>query len=843
PTGIAELRTLADGFARAVRARQDAEESLAVTLRSIGDAVIATDVHGRVSFMNPTAEALTGWPAAEARGRPLEEVFVILNEESRRTVESPVARVLREGRVVGLANHTLLVARDGTERPIDDSAAPIRDASDAITGVVLVFHDISDRRAAESRQAETEARFRVLADAAPVMMWMSGIDAKRVFFNRGWLDYTGRTPEQELGDGWLVGVLPDDLARTVEAYRRAFDAREPFRMEYRLRRADGAHRWILDQGVPLVAPDGGFTGYVGACIDIHDRRVSEDERARLLDEATEARDEAQRSAELIRRLQRVTDAALAQLPFDDLLHELLVRVRDIVRTDTAAVLLLEPGGQWLVARAAAGLEDEVTQLVRIPIGAGFAGRIAAEARPVVIDDIDHANLINPILKQKGIRSLLGVPLMVEGRVIGVLHVGALTARRFTAADAELLQLVADRVALAIEHTRVHEAERRARAEAEAANRAKDDFLATLSHELRTPLNAILGWARMLREGKLDPPQTARALEVIERNALAQTQLISDLLDVSRIITGRVRLDVQSVDLPAVVDAAVDAVRPAAEAKDITVQVDLEPGLGTVQGDPARLQQVLWNLVSNGVKFTGRGGVVTVHGARRGSMVELVVRDTGVGIRPEVLPHVFDRFLQADSTTTRTHGGLGLGLAIVRHLVELHGGTVHAASDGEGQGATFTVRLPLKPVVAAPSAGLRRASTHVAPPALDTAPSLAGLRVLVVDDEPDARDLVASILERAGAAVAQAASAGEAVEAAESVAPDVLISDIGMPETDGYALIRTLRERGVGVPALALTAYARYEDRQRALGAGFQAYVAKPVDPGHLLRVVAGLAGR
>jgi PAS domain S-box-containing protein len=840
-TGVTEIRTLGEGLARASQARLRAEESLAVTLRSIGDGVIATDVEGRVTFMNATAETLTGWKAAEAQGRPLEEVFVILNEQTRGAVESPVARVLREGRVVGLANHTLLIARDGGEWPIEDSGAPMRDGAGTTTGVVLVFHDITERRAAEAREAESEGRFRLLADVVPVMIRVSGIDAKSHFFNNGWLAFTGRTVEEELGDGWTAGVHADDLARWLEVSMAAFDARQPFGTEYRLRRTDGQYRWVLDQGVPMVAPDGSFTGYIAAVIDIHDRRLAEEERSRRLVQVTEARDEAERGAELIRRLQRVTDAALAQLPFDDLLRELLLRVRDIVGTDTAAVLLLEPGGRWLAARAAVGLEEEVERGVRIPVGGGFAGRIAAESRPVIVDDVDHAQILNPILRQKGVRSLLGVPLAVEGRVIGVLHVGTLKPRRFTAADAELLQLVADRVALAIEHTRIHDAERRARSEAEAANRAKDDFLATLSHELRTPLNAILGWSRMLREGRLQPGQTTRALEVIERNALAQSQLISDLLDVSRIITGRVRLEMLSVDLPAVVEAAVDAIRPAAEAKGIRLDVEIEPDLGTVQGDPARLQQVLWNLVSNAVKFTPREGVIRVRAARRGSQVELGVSDTGVGIAPEALPYVFDRFHQADSTTTRLHGGLGLGLAIVRHLVELHGGTVHATSEGEGRGASFTVRIPFRGAVAKP-AGVAAAAVGPAR-AAGPPPSLAGLRVLVVDDEPDARELLAAILDRAGAEVRVAASADEALTALEPAPADVIVSDIGMPDTDGYAMIRAIRTRQIATPALALTAYARYEDRQQALGAGFQAFVAKPVDPRELVRLVAALAGQ
>jgi PAS domain S-box-containing protein len=841
PMPVTEMRGLARALREAGEARRRAEESLRVTLASIGDGVIATDVTGHVTFMNAAAETLTGWTAAEALDRPLDEVFVIVNEETRRPVESPVAKVLRENRVVGLANHTVMIPRGGGARPIDDSGAPIRDAAGHVIGVVLVFHDISDRRHAEALRQESERRFRLMADGAPVMIWLAGADGARTFFNSQWLRFTGRTLGDARGEGWADGVHPDDAGRVIEVYRAAVRARRPFALEYRLRRHDGVYRWAVDHGVALVDPDGTFTGYVGAALEIHDRRVVEEERSRRLREATEAREEAERSADLVRRLQGVTDAALARLPLDDLLAELLIRVREVVFADTAAVLLLDETGRTLVTRAAAGLEEGVARGVRIPVGAGFAGRIAADRRPVIIGDVDHAEILNPLLREKGVRSLLGVPLTTGGRVIGVLHVGTRRPRAFGSRDAELLQLVADRVALAIEHTLLYEAERRARAEAEAASRAKDDFLATLSHELRTPLTAILGWARILRRGDVPAAQAAHAVDVIERNAVAQSRLIEDLLDVSRIITGRVRLDVQPVRLVPVVDAALDGIRPAAEAKSITLAFEPPPAPDLVMADAARLQQVVWNLVSNAVKFTPHGGRVEIGLERTASHQEIRVEDTGVGIRPEVLPFVFDRFRQADSTSTRVHGGLGLGLAIVRHLVELHGGSVTADSAGEGRGARFIVRIPIGAVAVSRPAGERppEAARH-------GATTLRGLRVLVVDDEPDARELVSIVLRGAGAEVLHAATATEALTLIERDRPDVLISDIAMPGRDGYDLIREVRRSGderAGLPALALTAYARHEDRERALAAGYHRYAAKPVDPEALTREVARLAGR
>ena len=391
-------------------------------------------------------------------------------------------------------------------------------------------------------------------------------------------------------------------------------------------------------------------------------------------------------------------------------------------------------------------------------------------------------------------------------------------------------------------------EQEARLQSEEANRIKDDFLATLSHELRTPLNAILGWAQMLQTHNLSESDAEKALATIERNARSQSQLIEDLLDVSRIITGKLRLDVRAVDLTGVVTAAVDAVRPAAEAKSIRLQTLLDPQAGPISGDPDRLQQVVWNLLSNAVKFTPKGGRIQVRLERINSHVEIIISDTGKGIEPEFLPNVFDRFRQSDGSITRRHGGLGLGLAIVRQLVELHGGIVSVESAGEGQGSTFTVNLPLLPI----RAEARRNEERVHPAArssalVDCPPELAGLSVLLVDDEADSRELLNLVLGSCGAEVTLASSAAEAFRLIQHERFDVLISDIGMPEEDGFSLIIKIRElsieKGGSLPAVALTAYARAEDRIQALRSGFQMHIAKPVEPSELVVVVANLAGR
>ena len=411
----------------------------------------------------------------------------------------------------------------------------------------------------------------------------------------------------------------------------------------------------------------------------------------------------------------------------------------------------------------------------------------------------------------------------------------------TCTDIHAMRLLID------EREHVLQSEQAARVESERASRMKDEFLATLSHEIRTPLNAILGWATVLRSGRSHVDNVAQGLEVIERNARLQAQMIEDLLDMSRIISGKLRLDVQRIDLADVIRTAAETVEPAAAAKDIRLQLVLDPLAGPVSGDPNRLQQVFWNLLSNAIKFTRRGGRVQVLLERINSHLEVSVIDSGEGIDPAFLPHIFDRFRQADASTTRRHGGLGLGLAIVKQLVELHGGTIRAKSPGKAMGATFIIALPLTVVhpEAEPMPSRRHPTAEPIALALDSWPQIAGLRVLVVDDEPDARALLRRLFEERDAVVSTASSVAEALAAVQAQRPDVIISDIGMPGEDGHELIRRVRalppEHGGRTPAIALTAYARAEDRVRAVAAGFQHHLSKPVEPVELIVVAASLA--
>jgi signal transduction histidine kinase/response regulator RpfG family c-di-GMP phosphodiesterase len=510
-------------------------------------------------------------------------------------------------------------------------------------------------------------------------------------------------------------------------------------------------------------------------------------------------------------------------------------------------------------------------------------QLLAQGRPLRLSDAaETLEAKHLALPNVSMQSFLGAPILSPTHAYGWLYLtNKLDAEEFSEADERLAVTLATQVAASYENARLYtEAQRHAeelqqevaeriqaeeerarllireqsaRTEAERANRTKDEFLATLSHELRTPLTAILGWTHLIRGGNLDAAMMGRALETIERNARSQSQLIDDLLDVSRIITGKLALEFHPVELSSIIEATIDTLRPMAEAKSIRVEPLFTGSHCLVAGDAARLQQVVWNLLSNAVKFTPQGGHVEVGLRCDEKYVELEVKDTGQGISEEFLPYIFDRFRQADGTTTRKHGGLGLGLAIVRHLVELHGGTIRAQSDGVGQGSTFTLSLPLASISHTTGNGGKVEPEKAADDAEEVTTLLAhstmleNLRILVVDDEEDTRELIQEVLVRQGAEVRAGGSAAEALQIFAEWRPDLLVSDIGMPEQDGYELIRQVRkldaEHQEQIPAVALTAYAGAEDQRRALAAGFQTHLAKPVEPAALIERIAHLAGR
>jgi signal transduction histidine kinase/CheY-like chemotaxis protein len=476
-------------------------------------------------------------------------------------------------------------------------------------------------------------------------------------------------------------------------------------------------------------------------------------------------------------------------------------------------------------------------------------------QPELVEDIEPGALESvaqnaehlALLQQLDLGSWLVVPLSVQGGRLGALVLmNGRSRRRYTEQDLVLATELARRAAVAIDNARLYELSQQERSRVEAATRIKDEFVAIVSHELRTPLNAILGWIHLMRSGSLDEATRTHAFEVIERNAEAEGRLVADLLDTTHILTGRMRINPSQVDLSDVIDRVVQGLRPATDAKRLRVEVHIEKDTAVLRGDGERLQQVVWNLVANAVKFTPKDGLVRLQLRRIDSDLELTVTDDGAGIEARFLPHVFESFRQSDGSMSRPHSGLGIGLSIAKHIVELHGGDIEARSDGPGRGSTFVVRLPISPLVST-TLGVSRVPATRTPSPADPIPSAtAGLKVLVVDDEPDARELVAYVLESSGMEVRTAGSSAEAMKVLEDYTPHVLLSDVGMPEEDGYSLIRNIRtmadESKKRVPAIALTAFARSEDRTRALLAGFNVHMAKPVEPSALVKAVIELAG-
>jgi PAS domain S-box-containing protein len=638
---------------------------------------------------------------------------------------------------------------------------------------------------------ESDARFRLMADAAPVLIWTCGADARCSWFNTPWLRFVGRTIEQDLGDGWTESVHPDDLERCLDIYRKSFAAREPFTVEHRLRRHDGEYRWVLNSGTPFYTPGGEFDGYIGSCIDITDSRRAVEAQAYLA-AIVGSSDDAIISKNLDGIIQSVNSAAERLFGY------------------TAAELIGQ-NVRILIPPERQAEEDQI--LARIRRGERIdhfeTERIAKDGRRL------HISLtVSPVLDE-------------AGATIGV---------------SKIARDITERQAAVAERDRLLDAERVARADAERASRVKDDFVAMVSHELRTPLNAILSWTQLMMRARHDPAILERGLNVVARNTRVQAQLISDLLDISRIVAGKLQLDFQTLDIEAIVRDSVETVRHDAESKGIDVRTTLD-ATAPVSGDPARVQQVIWNLLANAIKFTPQGGRIAVTLRGTNGEVEISVADNGAGIRPDFLPFVFDRFHQADRSITRRFGGLGLGLAIVKHLVELHGGTVRAESSGEGQGSTFTVALPSSGMSVEP--GSRHSATIAVKDPWDTV-TLDAIRILVVEDEPDTRDFLKRLLEGHGAEVVVAGSVAEALSLFKIERPDMLISDIGLPQIDGYDLVQQIRagdaEAARGIPAIALTAYARGEDRMRALRAGYQVHIAKPVEPAELLAAIASFVG-
>lgn len=588
------------------------------------------------------------------------------------------------------------------------------------------------------------------------------------------------------------------------------------------------------------------------------------ERQRVEQSLRAVKEELEIQIKDLRRLHEMSSSLTSTLDMDSVLHEVLRAAMAVQAADQGLLLLADDRGDRLNVAIQFGFDDDfLKKIEQIPMEASACGTAFQKRQRIVIEDVEvdlrTADYRDAAIKA-GFRACHSTPLITRGgNIVGVLSVYFKYPRVPSDRETRLLDLYARMAADIIENAALHQRvqdelthrehllsrEQIARAEAESANRMKDEFLATVSHELRTPLNAIIGWAHMLRSGRLDNPTVLRAAETIERNAKSQAQLVEDILDVSRVITGQLRLNTAAVDLSEVINASIDSVQLAAESKDIQLEVTLAPSARHTIGDAGRLQQVVWNLLSNAIKFTPNGGCVEVRLERAGSNVKISVSDSGQGIEGEFLPLIFDRFSQADGTTTRRHGGLGLGLAIVRHLVELHGGTVNADSEGQGKGSTFTVLLPLAMAPPRTSSQKRVQSRSLKEEAQpQELPKLTNVNVLLIDDDPDSLHVLSVMVCECGATVEAVRSAAEALELLDWYKPTVIVSDIAMPEEDGYSLIAKVRSKdaqnGTLTPAVALTSYVRVEDRARALAAGFNMFVPKPVQPQELLTAIANL---
>jgi PAS domain S-box-containing protein len=784
---------------------------------------------GKLLSMNPAYARMHGYEVEELAGRPIADLYA---PEARASLAEHLRVTVEQGHSAFKSTH---LRRDGTAFPVAVESAAIKDEEGRLLYLAAHVQDITERERVEEELRRSEENYRGLLENANDIIYSHDLSGKYLAINRAGSEITGYTREEILGGLNIAQVVAPEHLEVAKAMT-ALKLEDPSPTVYAVDiiTRDG-RRLTLEVSTRISYRDGVPVAVEGIARDVTERKRAE-EAQKFLAEAG--------------------GRIASSLDYETTLAS-VARMAVPVLADWCSVDVLEEDGT-LKRLAVAHVDPKKVEWAyelqeRYPPDMNAAQGVPQVLRtgkpelyPLITDEMLVAGAMDEehlkIMREIGFTSAIIVPLVVQGRTLGVItFISAESGRRYGQDELALAENLAHRAGIAVDNARLYRT-------AQEANRLKDEFLATVSHELRTPLTAILGWASMLRKTEFDKQTAENALETIERNARAQSQIIEDLLDVSRIVTGKLRLDVRQVEPVSFIDAAVESVRPAAEAKGVRLSKVLDTGPTALSGDPARLQQIVWNLLTNAIKFTPRGGRVEIRLSRVGSNLEINVSDTGAGIKPEFLPFVFDRFRQADSSTTRRHGGLGLGLSIVRHLVELHGGTVRADSEGDGQGSTFTVTLPVAPVVGREAArGARAATAERVAPADDCPEEIVGLKILVVDDEEDTRDLLRAVLGGYGAQVLIAATADEALDIAARSRPDVLVSDIGMPDVDGFELIRRVRElpaeSGGGVPAIALTAYARAEDRLRVLRSGYQMHVPKPVEMAELLTVIASLVRR
>jgi PAS domain S-box-containing protein len=977
-------RRVAEENARLI---QEQRERLHVTLASIADAVISTDAQGRIDFLNPVAERLVAWKAEEAAGHRLEEVVHIVNETTRQPVRNPALEALKDGTAVGLANHTVLISRDGTERPIDDSAAPIRDAESRVIGSVLVFRDVSrhrlaeqhrnarmgvtqvlnqaatvaggvagvlravceslawdvgffwtvndegtalfckqcwqrpglavgefesasfgrtiakgqglpgrvwesgqaawirdvtddgnfprraaaasyglhsafacpvivsqqllgviefftrqsrepdpdllemmttiagslgqfiERKAAEDELRRSEAQFRQLADTMPQLVWTARPDGNIDYMNRRWTEYTG-LPQTIGNEGWSIILHPEDGPSAVERWAASLQSGAPFEMEMRLLDRNQTYRWHLVRTVAIRDEVGQVTRWFGTGTDIQEQKHAE-ESARYLAEASAALAAVVDFESTLQKVAGLSVPYFADWSTVDVANEdrtlrrLAVAHQDPKMMELADALMREyPSNPQAAGGVYAVLRSGKPEIMR---------EIPDELLVKTAKDEQHLQMLRAL----GLKSYICVPLIVSGHTFGVLTFAtAQSGRRYSETDLALAMDLAHRAAVAIENTRLYQALR-------DTDRRKDEFLATLAHELRNPLAPIRNSLQILKLPRVDSETVERSRDMMERQVHHLVRLVDDLLDVSRVMRGKIELRKERVELATVVARAAETVQPLFDSQGQEFSVTMPPESMPLEADPVRLTQVVSNLLTNAAKYTEPRGRISLIAERAGSMAVLRIQDNGIGIAPAMLPRIFELFVQVDHAAARSQGGLGVGLTLVKNLVEMHNGTVEAHSEGLGKGSEFIVRLPLA------AARLEEDQSPQVGHEADLTPVSSGYRLLIVDDNQDAANSLATLLRLQGHEVRVAYSGVAALAMTNSYVPDLVFLDIGMPGMDGYEVARRLRRQpGLeNVVLAALTGWGQQEDRRRSAEAGFNHHLVKPPDLAGLEKLV------
>ncbi|MEH2088034.1 PAS domain S-box protein [Nostoc sp.] len=838
---------------QAEKAVQASEERLRSFVKANIVGILFGDVNGSITEANDEFLRIVGYTQEDIQAGRLSWAD-ITPSEYQYLDELAIAEAIAKGTCTPYEKE--FIRKDGSSVPVVVGYSLLGESRHKSVAFIL---DISDLKQVKKALSQSQEQFQAFMDNIPAAAWITNADGRVLYLSPTYFS-TFNVPTNKAINKNIFDLYPVQIAQPLlDNIRIVAETNQVIQTIESVPRTDSTLGEFLVYKFPI-ADASGQRLVGGVAIDIT-------ERERALRERQLAEQALQERSERLKLLSETTSDLLSTERPLDLMNSLFSKLSAQMDLHCYFHYLIETHENKQKLRLVAwnGITDEVFQAIEyLEFNQGICGLVVQERRQIVVNNVPHSTHSHAhILHALGITAYAGQPLIAQGKLLGVLSFASRTRTHFTSGEIALLQATSDQVAVALERAQLMASLQRRKEELIQANRIKDEFLAVLSHELRTPLNPILGWSKLLQTKKYDEATTTRALETIERNAKLQTQLIEDLLDVSRILQGKLSLNIASVNLETAIAAAIETVRLAAEAKSINLRFTiLDFGLDTsqinldsidfnkqpnnlkyqtsnskflVRGDSSRLQQVIWNLVSNAIKFTPQGGEIEISLESVASQVQLRVSDTGKGISPDFLPFVFDYFRQADGATTRKFGGLGLGLAIVRHIVELHGGTVKAESLGEEQGATFTVMLPLIEV---------DLNSHQIASQTDDLPNFKGLKVLLVDDERDTRELIAFILEQSGAVVIQAASAMEALRIMPQFQPNLLLSDIGMPEVDGYMLIRQIRamspELGGEIPAIALTAYAGEVDYQQAIAAGFGQHITKPVEPAKLLRAIANL---